>query len=78
MFPCGCANPICVVEGCQQLKKLREQAQPTPNFQPYQGTPVGAGDGFGTHIPRYLTESEVRRIVREEIAKLGEKEGDRE
>ncbi len=35
---------------------------------PYKGQPAPANDGMGTVIPRYLTETEVLRIVRKEIA----------
>lgn len=32
------------------------------------GQHVGAGDGCGTHIPKQITEADVRRILREELA----------
>lgn len=54
-----------------------EQAQQM--IRPRPGTPVGAGDGCGTHIPRQLTEADIRRIVREELdrrAALGTSTGE--
>jgi hypothetical protein len=46
-----------------------EECTRGPAYQPRYYTPVGAGDG-NTFIPRQLTEAEVRRIVREELARM--------
>jgi hypothetical protein len=42
-------------------RTIREFALPA-------GAKAGATDGCGTQIPRYVTEADVRRIVREELA----------
>jgi len=47
------------------LEQARQMIGPRP-----AATPVGAGDGH-TFIPRQLTEDDVRRIVREELAAQG-------
>jgi hypothetical protein len=56
MFVCSCAHPSCQVNGCMQVRALRQQyAAPDPLRQ-----------GQCTPAPN-VTPDDIRRIVREEI-----------
>lgn len=54
---CCCANPSCMVNGCQQARALRENAA-------FTNPPLGK-----TYPAAPLTEEDVRRILREELAR---------
>jgi hypothetical protein len=58
MIACSCSNPSCMVNGCQVANKLREQYGKTT--MPH---------GFGSFTPMPLNEEDIRRIIREEIAR---------
>lgn len=59
MMFCACANPACMVNGCQIAKGYRQEY--APNADPHrigQATPLP---------PAQLTPEDIRRIVREEL-----------
>lgn len=56
MWACGCANPICQINGCQIVESMRGKSvtgNPDYKYQIFQQT---------------ITAEQVRQIVREEIA----------
>lgn len=53
---CGCASEICAVMGCQRVADIRRR------FGDQQGT-------FSVPAPAPLTAEDIRRIVREELAR---------
>lgn len=57
MIPCSCANPACLVNGCQIARSYRDQY--APNTDPHR---------IGQAVPApSLTPDDVRRILREEL-----------
>lgn len=56
MIACSCSSPDCVVNGCAQARKLRENYPYRDWQERFQPTP--------------LTAEDVRRIIREELARL--------
>lgn len=55
---------------CAEAEEVKRLFEPKPHAPraPY-AIPAPGNDGFGTAIPRQLTEADVRRIVREELAR---------
>lgn len=74
MIGCSCANPDCVANGClnERMQRLAGRRQhfnnPPPPDQQYRPMPPNP-NGCRPAVP--LTEADVRRIVREEIAAAG-------
>lgn len=55
MMACCCANPACMVNGCQIAAQYR--------YAPYATPPK---DNY-TYVPQPLTADDVRRLIREEL-----------
>lgn len=70
MIACGCASEDCAVNGCRRVRELMQR--PAPTYEPFrvpmppQPQQELAHDGCRPLKP--LTEADVRRIVREELA----------
>lgn len=63
-FVCGCVNPACMAHGCQRAA-IEGQRFPFPTYSP---NPPGPRPGQ-TVVLSSLSEEDVRRIIREELAK---------
>jgi predicted component of type VI protein secretion system len=58
---CSCSNPDCIANGCSLTRKLfdNQDINVHPPVKPNVTMPI-----------RYLTEEDVRRIIREELIKF--------
>lgn len=66
---CCCSNPDCQVNGCAQARLQRLQYSFPPELTPAIPTP------YTPPPAKPLTEEDVRRIVREEIARAQQAQG---
>lgn len=72
MKACSCANPKCMEFGCQIIAtaKLAEVPRAAPTSWPEVAWPVPQEPHPKLrYVPQPLTEEDVRRIIREELAR---------